>query len=134
MSSGAYTEDQLVEQPAIDLLGRIGWATANAQDEILGPLGTLQRETKGDVVLMVRLKQSLQKLNPGLPVAAIQTALDELTRDRSGMGLEGANREIYLLLKEGVRVSIPDPERGGQKTERVRVVDWQNPKTTTSCW
>jgi len=127
MSSGAYTEDQLVEQPAIDLLGRIGWATANAQDEILGPLGTLQRETKGDVVLMARLKQSLQKLNPGLPVAAIQTALDEVTRDRSGMGLEGANREIYLLLKEGVRVSIPDPERGGQKTERVRVVDWQNP-------
>jgi type I restriction enzyme R subunit len=38
-----------------------------------------------------------------------------------------ANREVYGLLKEGIKVSVPDLERGGQKTERVRVVDWANP-------
>ena len=43
------------------------------------------------------------------------------------MSLAAANREIYELLKDGVKVSIPDREHGGQKTERVRVMDWQNP-------
>ena len=37
-----------------------------------------------------------------------------------------ANREIYLLLKESITVSLPDSEGGGQKTERLRVIDWQN--------
>jgi len=39
------------------------------------------------------------------------------------MLLEKANREVYLLLKEGIRVSVPEKERDGQKTERVRVMD-----------
>lgn len=43
------------------------------------------------------------------------------------MSLEAANREVYLLLKEGITVSVPDRERGGQKTERLRVVDWEQP-------
>jgi len=43
------------------------------------------------------------------------------------MSLEAANREVYLLLEEGIKVSVPDRERGGQKTERVRVIDWEHP-------
>ena len=43
------------------------------------------------------------------------------------MILAAANREIYLMLKDGITVSLPDHERGGQKTERLRVIDWQNP-------
>ena len=43
------------------------------------------------------------------------------------MLLEQANREVYLLLKEGVKVSVPDKQRGGQKAERVRAMDWENP-------
>jgi len=128
MSPGGYTEDQLVEQPAITLFEELGWKTVSAQDEIFGPLGTLQRETKGDVVLVIRLKEAMQKLNPLIPKEAIQAAVDELIRDRSGMSLEGANREIYGLLKDGIRVSLPDIEKGGQKTERVLVIDWQDPQ------
>jgi type I restriction enzyme R subunit len=44
------------------------------------------------------------------------------------MSIEAANREIYQLLKEGIKVSVPDKERGGQKTERLRVVDWEHPE------
>jgi type I restriction enzyme R subunit len=43
------------------------------------------------------------------------------------MLLELANREVYLLLKECIKVSVPEKERGGQKTERVRVMDWEHP-------
>ena len=44
------------------------------------------------------------------------------------MSLEAANREVYRLLKEGIKVSVPDREHGGQKTERLRVVDWEHPE------
>ena len=137
MSTHAYTEDQLVEQPAIGLFAELGWSTVSAMEERFGTAGTLQRETKGEVVLVNRLRAALVQLNPGLPVEAIQTAIDELIRDRSAMSLEAANREVYLLLKEGIKVSVPEredgsagtprPTSGGQRTERVRVMDWEQP-------
>jgi len=128
MSSHAYTEDQLVEQPAIGLFAALGWQTVSALEETFGAGGTLGRETRGEVVLVERLRAALCKLNPALPPEAIGNAVDELTRDRSAMSLEAANREVYRLLKEGITVSVPDRERGGQKTERLRVVDWEQPE------
>jgi type I restriction enzyme R subunit len=128
MSPHAYTEDQLVEQPAIGLFATLGWQTVSAMEETFGVGGTLGRETKGEVVLVERLREVLVKLNVDLPEEAIQTAIDEIARDRSAMTMTAANREIYQLLKEGVAVSLPDLENGGQKTERLRVVDWENPE------
>lgn len=128
MSPSAYTEDQLVEQPAIGLFATLGWQTVSALEESFGASGTLGRETKSEVVLTDRLRVALTKLNPGLPAEAIQTAIDELARDRSAMSLEAANREVYRLLKDGIPVSIPDREHGGQKTERLCVVDWEHPE------
>ena len=120
----AYTEDQLVEQPAIGLFAELGWQTASALEETFGATGTLLRETKGEVVLVSRLRAALERLNPTLPPEAITAAVDELTRDRSAMSLEAANREVYLLLKEGIKVSVPEsdstphpnplPVRGGE--------------------
>jgi type I restriction enzyme R subunit len=128
MSAHVYSEDQLVEQPAIGLFAALGWQTVSAIEEKFGEGGTLGRDTKGEVVLVDRLRAALTRLNPGLPAEAIQTAMDELARDRSAMSLESANREIYRLLKDGIPVSVPDREHGGQKAERVRVVDWAQPE------
>jgi type I restriction enzyme R subunit len=128
MSAHAYTEDQLVEQPAIGLFTALGWQTLSAMEETFGPGSTLGRETKGEVVLTDRLRDALNTLNPGLPSEAIQMAIDELARDRTAMSLEAANREVYRLLKDGIPVSIPDREHGGQKSERLRVVDWMQPE------
>ncbi len=127
MSAHAYSEDQLVEQPAIGLFAELGWQTVSALEETFGAGGLLGRETKGEVVLVERLRAALGKFNPTLPPEAIANAIDELTRDRSAMSLEAANREVYRLLKEGITVSVPDREHGGQKTERLRVVDWEHP-------
>ena len=127
MTPHAYTEDQLVEQPAIGLFADMGWETVSAMEETFGKGGTLGRETKGEVVLVQRLRTALLALNPGLTSEAIETAIDQLTRDRSAMSLEAANREVYGLLKEGIPVSVPDTEHGGQKPERVRVIAWDAP-------
>jgi type I restriction enzyme R subunit len=79
------------------------------------------------VVLLSRLRAALTRLNPTLPPEAIVSAVDELTRDRSAMSLEAANREVYRLLKDGVAVSLPDLQHGGQKSERVQAIDWAAP-------
>src|SRR6266568_1198655 len=125
--SHAYTEDQLVEQPAIGLFVELGWQTVSAMEEVFGTSGTLGRETSGEVVLVPRLRVALERLNPKLPTEAIASAMDGLTRDRSAMTLAGANREVWALLKDGVKVAVPDRERGGLREERVRAVDWENP-------
>lgn len=127
MTTHAYTEDQLVEQPAIGLFAVLGWQTVSAQEETFGKGGTLGRETRGETVLVERLRAALFKFNASLPPETISNAVDELTRDRSAMTLEAANREVYRLLKDGITVSVPDQDNGGQKIERLRVVDWERP-------
>jgi type I restriction enzyme, R subunit len=123
----AYSEDQLVEQPAIALLAELGWQTLSALEEAFGPQGTLGRETKADSFLLARLRPALDGLNRSVPPEGISAAIDALVRDRSAMSLSAANREVYGFLKDGIPVSVRDPKGGGQKTERVRVIDWENP-------
>ncbi len=133
--SHAYTEDQLVEQPAIGLFDDLGWEMVSAGEEVFGSSGTLGRLAKTEAVLSGRLRAALEKLNPTLPPEAITSAMDELTRNRSAMSSAAANREVHSLLKDGVRVKVsssePSPQpspngRGGQRIERVRVIDWEN--------
>jgi type I restriction enzyme R subunit len=123
-----YSENLLVEQPALELFRWMGWETASAAEETFGATASLGRETKSEVILTPRLRDALQRLNPGLPAQAYITSIEALTRDRSAMLLPAANREVYELLKEGVLVTIPDGEHGGQKQERLRVIDWQTPE------
>ncbi len=73
MSPHAYTEDQLVEQPAIGLFAALGWQTVSALEETFGADGTLGRETKGEVVLVPRLRAGVERLNPTLPPEAISS-------------------------------------------------------------
>ncbi|HEV8485596.1 MAG TPA: type I restriction endonuclease subunit R, partial [Blastocatellia bacterium] len=122
----AFSEDQLVEQPTIGLFEELGWQTVSAMEEVFGQSGTLGRDTSGEVVLVPRLRAALERLNQQLPSEAIESAVDELTRDRSAMSPAGANREVCALLKDGVKVTVLDRERGGLRDERVRVVDWEN--------
>ena len=64
MSPHPYTDDELVEQPAIALLAELGWTTVNALDEVLGLDGTFGRETRSDVVLAAHLRTALVRLIP----------------------------------------------------------------------
>jgi len=125
--SADYSEDALVEQPAIALFAELGYSTANGFGEkVGGPDATFGRETTSDVILWPRLKAALAKLNSGVPADAIQLAVDELARDRSAMGLANANRDVYRLLKDGVKVTFQNDD-GEEVDETLRVIDWTDP-------
>jgi type I restriction enzyme, R subunit len=61
-----YSEDALIEQPAIELLRELGWAPTNLYKETFGEQGTQGRKHNRDVILTRRLLAKLKEFNPGL--------------------------------------------------------------------
>ena len=124
----SYSENDLIEQPAIALFGELGYETANCFSEKFGKTSsTLGRGTKTEVLLIPRLKNSIKKLNPELPDDAVELAIDLIAKDRSAMSLAHANREVHKLIREGIRISYQNSE-GRQVSETVRVIDWKAPE------
>ena len=127
MTSNDYSENKLIEQPAIVLFEELGYTHLNCFNEWSKGPSTLGRETASDVILVPRLREALRKLNPDVSNDAIQVAIDELAKDRSAMSLVQANREIYKLLKEGVEATVQNDD-GEEVVEDVDIIDWNNPK------
>lgn len=124
-----YTEDTLIEQPAINLFEDMQWRTLNCYSETMGAQGLLGRETRSDVVLVRELRQALKNINPDCTVNEIDQAVDELCRDYSAMLPVAANQVCYQLLKEGVKVKS-DAYTAGQNADEfitLKVIDWQEP-------
>ncbi len=124
--SAGYGELVLVEQPAIELLMSLGWEFKNLYAETFGDLGSEGRERESQVILSSRLRAALERLNPDLPADVYAQAVEQLTQDRSKQIAVNANREVYGLLKDGVKVKVPD-EHGGHSIETLRVIDWATP-------
>lgn len=121
-----YSEDALIEQPAIKLFKSIGYQHKNAFNERLGKSGTLGRETQSEVVLKKRLEDALIRLNPEIPPQIINLAIEDLTKDRSALNPTIANQEVYKLIKDGIKVSVSlDGEC--EEIETIKIIDFDNP-------
>ena len=123
-----YSEDQLVEQPAIALLASLGWETMECYNEFDQGSSPLGRETRSEVVLTRKLRTALERLNPDASCEAIDDAMETLTHSRATMSREEANYEIYRLLKEGVKVTVTNPDGEGETDETLKVIDWEHPE------
>ena len=126
-SDDDYTENALVEQPALEIFRELGWHPKNAFQETLTDCPITGRDESTEVVLRPRLLSALKTMNPDLPHEALEQAIDELTADRSTKTPVAANKEVYLLLKDGVLVKFRGPN-GEEKQDRVRLIDWNNPE------
>lgn len=115
-----------LEAAAIEIFGELGWEHLNAYGETF-PASVLGRETQADVVLISRLRSAVEKLNPDLSMEALDQAIEQLTKPRPAMSLVAANREVYDLLKDGIKVATRD-ENGVVEEPTVQLVDWDEPK------
>ena len=127
MTPDRYSEDELVEQPAIALFEELGWEHINAYHETLGFDGTLGRDNKSEVFLTGRLRQALERLNPETPSEAIDDAVNEITKPRAAMLYARANAEIHGLLRDRVEVSVRQLD-GTTLPEKLTVIDWEQPE------
>lgn len=122
--SERFTES-VVEQAALAWLESLGYQILFGPD-IAPAMPEAERDDYGQVVLERRLRQALQRLNPQVPVDALEEAFRKLTRPDSP-SLVANNHVIHRYLVEGVPVEYPrvDGSIGG---DLVRVLDDEDPE------
>ncbi|MBV6513831.1 MAG: hypothetical protein FMNOHCHN_03387 [Ignavibacteriaceae bacterium] len=126
--SREYSEDNLIEQTAIDLFyDQLGWDTAIAfNKETYGESGTLGRTNRKEVILRKIFFEKLREFNPGLPEQAYSHAYEKLTEESVIKSLAVINAEKYQMLKNGIPVDYTD-EHGEQiKNKFLNVFDFEN--------
>lgn len=118
--------EEALENDTMDLFRSLDWdEVVNCYDEKFGINGTLGRETSAEVILVPRLRETLRTLNPDIPSDAIEQAIDEILRDRSRMTPANANRDVYRLLKDGIKVRFSNRDNE-EVIETIQVIDWNN--------
>ncbi|MDK2873105.1 MAG: type restriction enzyme subunit [Desulfomicrobiaceae bacterium] len=117
------TEDT-IEQMALDELRDLGWQTAFGPD--IAPDGARpERESYAEVVLKGRLREALERINPGMPPVAIEEAVRKVLTQESPAVIEN-NRAFHRMLTDGVDVSWMGPE--GERHGKVWLLDLENPE------
>lgn len=125
MTPVGFGETSSVERPAITIFEDLGWLSKDLMYEKFGQNGDLKREDAGEVVIVSRLLLALKKFNPKAAPQDIEDAIAEITRDRSILGSVKANKEIYILLREGFRPSQGERE---ESPDRISYINWNNPE------
>lgn len=121
-------EDTLVQATTADYLeAQLGWDSIYAyNNETFGAEGTLGRHSDKDVVLTRYLGEALVKFNPGLPDAAYQDALRQITEAPVTENTLQINCEHYERAKNGVLVQFRN-DKGELEKKRLKVFDFDNP-------
>lgn len=117
------TEQKLTEQAVIDWFKDLGYDYKFGPD--ISPGGVLVERNFSDVILENRLRNAIRRLNPNLPEKGIDETVDKLKRVENP-NLEIANREIYKMLTEGIRIAL-EGENKELKGMFVNVIDFENP-------
>ena len=113
-----------IEQFAIEQLQALGYDYLYAPE--IAPDGThSERENYQQVLLIDRLRNAINKLNPTIPADAKEDALKELQRIHTPELI--ANNEIFhLMLTEGIKVSYQ--KDGNKRGDLVWIIDFDNPE------
>jgi len=116
-------EDQL-EQEALGWLGELGYQHLYGPD-IAHDGDNPERESYRDVVLAMRLRAAVARLNPGVPLAAREDAVRQVLELGVPVQLS-ANRLFHRLLVSGVPVQYQ--KDGETRGDFVRLIDWADVK------
>ena len=121
------SEDRLVQETfAKHLEQELGWKSVYAWNrETFGPDGTLGRADTKQAVLTRHLKAALERLNPELPISAIDDAIRDLTVYDVTRSMVQHNRDFYRMVRRGIRVNYRNSQ-GLWKSTHVRVIDFDN--------
>lgn len=131
MPKSRYSEEEAVQKPAGELLGRLGWTVHYCYDEeVLGPAGTLGRESYTDVLLRRELLDALLELNEHLSEEECEQAIATLEEVFVGDSLLQTNEAKYLMLRDGIPVKKMLPD-GSTSTELAQVFDFAHPENNS---
>ena len=128
MSTSPYTEDTLVQQTTAEYLeSQLGWESVYAYNsEDFGPDSLLGRSSDQEVVLTRVLREKLVQLNPGLPDAAYDDAVRQITATVASQSIVATNREKYGIMRDGVQVTFRN-DKGERVRDRLKIFDFAEP-------
>ncbi len=128
MTRKDYSEDQLIQLPAAELLEKeLHWDSVFAFDkETFGADSLLGRLSDRETVLRRDVDAALRRLNPGLPEEAYHEALVQVMQIDTAKTLLQANEEKYELLKHGIPITLRDSD-GRMIEKRLRLLDFDEP-------
>ena len=113
-----------VEAAALAWLEELGFAVLHGPDIAPGEPAA-ERSDYCQVVLEARLRAALTRLNPQLPIEALDDAFRKLIRPE-GPTLEARNRALHRLLIDGVTVEYRHTQ-GHIAGAQARVIDFDTP-------
>ena len=116
--------EAIVEEAALSWLAELGYAIATGPDIAPGEAAA-ERTSFADVILVGRLQDAIQRLNPQIPQDAQDEALRKVVRLDTA-SLIGNNRAFHKMLRDGVEVEYSRPD-GSIAGDRVRLVDFARP-------
>jgi type I restriction enzyme R subunit len=122
-----YSEDNLIEQTAIDLFfNQLGWDTLLAYNkEGFGEGSTLGRLNKKEVVLKKIFFDKIKEFNPGLPHKAYEEAYEKLIEESITKSLAEINYEKHQLLRNGIPVDFINDKGEQVKNKTLKVFDFE---------
>ena len=121
-----FTES-IVEEAALGWLAELGSGLLYGPDLAEGMLGAERTDPSfREVVLEGRLRQALERLNPGVPAEALADAARKVVRVEAATLVE-RNRAVHRMLVDGVPVEHRRPD-GSIAGAQARVVDFERPK------
>jgi len=123
-----YSEDQLIQKSTADFMEKeLGWTSIYAYDkEMLGPDGTLGRNSYHEVLLLRHFRKTLKTLNPWLTDKQMQEAVERMTEYMSSQTLMQINEQKYQYIKDGVPVTRVKPS-GETEEVKAKVIDFASP-------
>jgi type I restriction enzyme R subunit len=116
------------EALALEWLGEWGWEhLPGAAVAPKAKAGVVERPGWDELLLIDRLRAGIERVNPFLPKAAIEDAIQEIRRRESQDAL-AENFRIHQLLTRGVRVRYTDKDHV-EHNPTVWLLDFTNPRT-----
>src|SRR6202050_1759783 len=122
MPSSSVAEST-VEEAALSWFEDLGYTIVHGPDIAPGELFA-EREAYGDVVLVKRLREALQRINPEIPVEALDEAVRRLLHPETASLIEN-NRRFHQILVEGVPVEYRRDD-GSIAGDLVKLIDFDN--------
>lgn len=117
----AKLTENIVEQATLEWLSELGYTSLNGS-ELAPDAPHAQRQNYNNVVLINRLQNALQTINPHIPLAAIQDAIKKITRTETPI-LSENNRRFHKYLTDGVDVEYQKNRR--TKYEKLWLIDFK---------
>ncbi|MFW2565096.1 type I restriction endonuclease subunit R [Aliarcobacter butzleri] len=115
--------EEQVELLAIEWFKELGYEYLLGYD-IAPDSENPHRTNYQEVILNAKLQTALIKLNPNIPLVAIEEAIDILKKSQHATLIQN-NRAFHQMLLQGINVDIK--EQDDTKGDVVKIIDFENP-------